>query len=474
MRQPIMLVVCGALLLLACAAAADPSAPESDPRLLELRHQFAMRWLEPDPHMELARYLHDRGDRLQAFFIIESARRTRFPAEVFDEAFARVFRGEEPFDNSPAAQAAARAQVEAHPDDVAAVVHLADIHISREEYDLATPLLERAIGLQPERFANWDALAEVRRRQGRPDEAQALIERFDDEHPNAPGGWTGRAAPLMESDPAAAEEILRHGVAMYPQDPVLLFNLGIVRQRLNDQPGARAAYDAAAAAGPDIPHIQGWTARYLLKVANDREAALERYLTAYFLDPHFYDSEYAESRIRSLAWDRADERLDAAKAAGISALQLLADADPVLVTQALDRLAETWSPELVVPLQDLMLHDDPSLRWAASALLMEHADSSFDTRIAQLLEDPDLRRRGLAAYIAACRWGIDSIPHLQPLLASEAQLVRYDAISALLQEVGVPAHAALRARLPTEPHPMLRQIIEAYTAPVREENDGGG
>ena len=56
MRQPIMLVVCGALLLLllAVAAAADPSAPESDPRLLELRHQFAMRWLEPDPHTGLS------------------------------------------------------------------------------------------------------------------------------------------------------------------------------------------------------------------------------------------------------------------------------------------------------------------------------------------------------------------------------------------------------------------------------------
>lgn len=468
MTQPIAKLVLVVLVLVASVLIAGAPDPISDPRLLELRHQLAMRWLEPEPHMELARYLHDRGDRLQAFFILENARRTRLPEEVFDESFARVFLGEEPFDNGPEAEARARAAIETHPEDAAAVAHLADIHISRGEYDLAGPLLERAILLQPERFANWEALAEVRRRQGRPEEARELLERRDAEQSDAPEARLERAAELIQSDPAAAERVLAEAVAAEPDDPMLLFNLGVARQEHGDQKGARAAYDAAAAAGPKIAHIQGWTARYLLMVADDPAAALERYLTAYFLDPHFYDSEYAESRIRSLAWERASERLRAAEAAGGSAASALADPDPVVASRALDEAAETWSPDLVEPLLELMLRDDPGLRWGATALLAEHVTESFDARLEKLLEDPDLRRRGLAAYIAARRWGSDSIPRLQPLLASEAQLVRYDAISALLQEVGEPAHAALRAHLPSEPNALLRQIIEAYTAPPGE------
>jgi HEAT repeat protein len=93
---------------------------------------------------------------------------------------------------------------------------------------------------------------------------------------------------------------------------------------------------------------------------------------------------------------------------------------------------------------------------------MESADEEFDERLEQLLEDADLRRRGLAAYIAIHRWGEHAFPFLRNLLQSEAQLVRYDAISALLQEGGEPGKALLRQHREHETNEMLAGMIDAY------------
>ena len=67
----------------------------------------------------------------------------------------------------------------------------------------------------------------------------------------------------------------------------------------------------AAALAKDSPHIQGWTGRFFLKVKLDGPKALEYYLNAYFLDPHFYDSEHAEDRIWKIslgAWQTRDSQ----------------------------------------------------------------------------------------------------------------------------------------------------------------------
>ena len=96
-----------ALLCCALAAAALPQAayaqtpaPQPTAASLEsLRQDFAMRFLEPEPHMALAKYFRDAGDPVAAFNILETARRGRFPEEVFNQAFKAHFLGEKPFAN---------------------------------------------------------------------------------------------------------------------------------------------------------------------------------------------------------------------------------------------------------------------------------------------------------------------------------------------------------------------------------------
>jgi AraC-like DNA-binding protein len=57
----------------------------------QLRHDLAMRYLEPAPHMALAKFYLDKGDRLQAFYILEAARRGRFEDAIFNRAFLNSF-----------------------------------------------------------------------------------------------------------------------------------------------------------------------------------------------------------------------------------------------------------------------------------------------------------------------------------------------------------------------------------------------
>jgi tetratricopeptide (TPR) repeat protein len=448
------------VLVLVLPLGAQPAT--HDLELEQLRTELAMRWLEPEPHMALAKYVHDRGDRLLAFYILENIRRTRFPQEVFDQAFSDVFLERKDFDNSPEAEAAARTAVEAAPVDPEALTHLADIYISREEYAAAAPLLERAIESQPDDSAAWFALVETYRRQGRAEDATRTMERFVETNPGSPEVVLQQTAALMESDPAEARGILQQAVETHPGSGALLFNLATVTQQEGDLDEAERLVREAARLSPDNAHIQGWTGRFLLKVADDPEGALKHYLNAYFLDPHFYDTEYAESRIRSLAWEMAEKEMEHLSQQGTSIEALLRNSNPVIASEALERAKGDWKSAYIEPVVELMTHDDPGLRWGATAALMENADDSFDERLEQLLEDADLRRRGLAAYIAIHRWGQEAFPFLRNLLHSEAQMVRYDAISALLLEGGEPGKTLLRKYREQETNGMLAEILDAY------------
>ena len=312
---------------------AQPTLPDLE--IERLRTELAMRWLEPEPHMALARYIHDRGDRLLAFYILENLRRTRFPEEVFDQAFDQSFHGRDAFDNSPEAEASARAAVEAAPADPATLTHLADIYISHEEYDTAAPLLERVIDIQPEDPGAWMALAEIHRRQGQMEDATRTMERFVEANPGSPEVVLQETSAMMESDPAEAQRTLQQAAEIHPDSGAILFNLATLTQQEGNLDEAERLYREAARLAPEDPHIQGWTGRFLLKVADDPEGALQHYLSAYFLDPHFYDSEYAESRIRRLAWDIAGKEIIRLFQQETSVETLLEHANPVIAGKAL-------------------------------------------------------------------------------------------------------------------------------------------
>lgn len=272
----------------------------ADDALQAARKEYVLHFFSCDAHVRLAKQQYDEGERLQAFYTLETARREHFGPTEFASAFRRIFLNDA-FDNSPQAEAALKAKVDASPKDDKAVTKLADVYISRKEWTKAIPLLESAVKLRPEEFAPSAALAQVYKEMKQDAKAHSTITAWTEAHPQALETYQTRINDLLAKEGSDARPLVDEALAKYPNDPTLHFDVGIVLERTNDLAGTQREFDTAVRLGPKIPHIVGWVARFYFMRKIDLQHALDLYLSAYFLDPEFYETEYAEARIRKLA-----------------------------------------------------------------------------------------------------------------------------------------------------------------------------
>jgi hypothetical protein len=91
---------------------------------------------------------------------------------------------------------------------------------------------------------------------------------------------------------------------------------------------------------------------------------------------------------------------------------------------------------------------------------MKNVNRSFDATLQELLIDTDLRKRGLAAYIAVHLWKQYSFDHLRLLLREEAQLLRFDAISALIEGGGEAGLQIIIEHRLRETDPSIKEMID--------------
>jgi tetratricopeptide (TPR) repeat protein len=432
-----------------------------EPPLQKLRQDLAEHYVQPEPHMALAHSYHAKGNRLQAFLLLEYARRSLFPREQFDEVFERAFLQAEPFDNSKAAEAALLKKLGRDPTAAKIAIKLADIYISREDWPRAKEYLGKVITLEPEDFSNVEALAEVLRREGKPKEAAQAVADYLTKHPRSREAYHRKLAPLMRTDAQAAKKLLTKAVAAFPQDGRFLFNQGVLLQNEDRLKEAEEHFVKAAALAKDSAHIQGWTGRFFLKVRPDEGKALHYYLSAYFLDPHFYDSEHAEQRIWKLSTGAAQKRYQGLVTAGKRPAEILRDSNPLVVGMALDTMGKQWDRGYSQSVLAALGHDDEYVRAKALRALLAHVDRSFDKDLKGLLQDADLRKRGMAAYLAVNLWGEEGIKAVKPWLKAEVQLLRYDALSALLQHGGEEGRKLVRQHRRQEQHPWLKRWLAA-------------
>lgn len=421
----------------------------------DLWKQYTLHFLDPKAHLLLSKQLMANGDRLTAFFISEAARRNYFGDEVFDPAFREVFLDDH-FDNSVAAEKRVAAEVAQTPGDAAKRVQLADIYLSRNEWKSAESELRKAIGLAPDTFQYVVVLAEVLRNDGRVKEGEQLMKAWVVRHPDTVESSSMRAAELLSSKPAEAAQLIDAGLAKYPDAaPLHLVRAQLLFAR-SDTAGAAKEFSRAAELDPKSALAQGSAGLFFLKTAHDKERALNYYLNAYFLDPHYYDGEYAESRIRDLAYGRAEARK------GMTTLSVrLADADRLVVELAIEEANENWSDDLMAPLLALLRSDYPSSRYQAARILSLHLKPD-DERLDRLLKDDDVRVRGAAAYIAGALRGAAIVPLMVSWLADPTELIQYDAVSVLALNGGPAGRAELvkfqQRQAVKNPH--LRTLIE--------------
>ncbi|HJY27893.1 MAG TPA: tetratricopeptide repeat protein [Pyrinomonadaceae bacterium] len=419
--------------------------------------------------MALAKYFRDKGNRLQAFYILETARRGRFEEDEFNKAFALAFRGSTPPDYSPAAEAALLKEHARDPNTIDAIVKLADIYISREDWARAKEYISRAIRLQPEDFGNIEALAEVLRREGKLEEADRLLQEYARSYPETLDGYRLRIAEVSEKQPDKAKPLLSEAIKKFPQEGSFVFDLGTISQREGKLQEAEDHFVRAAEMSPDSVYIQAWVGRFFYKVKNDNRRALDYYLNAYLLDPHAYETEFVESRIPKTNAVVAKANYEQQLKSGVPLTKIIEDPNPDVVYSALEQMSAKWEPAYLKILVDLMGHDDGGVRWYATQMINEKVDRSFDETLSALLKDQDLRKRGLAAYIAVHLWKQESFAIMRDMLKEESQILRFDAVSALFLEGGEEGRKIVLEHLSRESHPKLKKLIEAA---MKKEKSG--
>jgi len=446
------------LLLLLIGVSGNGRNSQAQSELVQLQNDFAIRYFEPEPHMALVKYYLSRGNRQEAFFVLETARRGILEEAVFDRVFQVTFEG---FDNSKAAEEKLLSQLSQEPNSADFQFRLADIYISRSDYEKANPILIRGQKEHPEDYRFTAGLAGILRIQGKTAEADRLVDDYARKYPDSAEGYVLRADTLHKTEPRKVKPLLEQGLAKYPNDGDLMFRLAATLQETGDLDKAEAAFVKAATLAPKSVGVHAWVGRFFFKVRKDNERALPYYLNAYFLSPHAYETEYVESRIRNIYFTQAQVNFQNQIKAKKPLIDLLSDPNPQIVALALEQIGNEWKPTYVDPVSALMGHEDQGVRWGATQVLKKNVDSSFDPKLRALLKDNDLRKRGLAAYIAVYRWKSASFGLMDELLAESAQLLRYDALSALTLEGGPAGKQRALAHADREKHPKLKQLLES-------------
>lgn len=221
----------------------------------------------------------------------------------------------------------------------------------------------------------------------------------------------------------------------------------------------------AAELGKSNTHIQARAAIFFRVKRNDRKTALKYYLKTYFLDPHAHFDGHAEAKVAGINGELSKERVEIEFAPAGSNASLLNDTNPMVVLFTLAKLQEKWDATDREIFLRMLRHDDVLVRWSAMLTLREKEDATFLPFIEKLLADDDLRVRGLAIYLAVSMLKEKSFEDARRLLSSDSQLLRFDAISALLMYGGEEGKKIAREHAAKERSAYLRKMIEVSLKP---------
>jgi tetratricopeptide (TPR) repeat protein len=240
MKRKLLRFVCFPWLLAFCV----PELLCADDTLEAARREYAAHFYDVTAHVRLAKQLHDHGQRLSAFFVLEAARREHFEEAEFTRAFRSVFLNDN-FDNSPEAEAHLRAQLQDSPNNFEKLTKLADIYISRDDWTKAVPLLQQASKLQPDDFSTVAALAQVYQGMDQDEKAQTIVSRWTKQHPYSVHTYqTEIHAQISAENAAGAKLIIEKALKRYHNDALLHFDLGQVFEKQRNLHPDRLTYRA--------------------------------------------------------------------------------------------------------------------------------------------------------------------------------------------------------------------------------------
>jgi hypothetical protein len=199
----------------------------------------------------------------------------------------------------------------------------------------------------------------------------------------------------------------------------------------------------------------------------DEDKALSSYIDLYFSDPHYYDGEYAEFRIKTITSSRKQAWWEGRKKDGIPLEQLIAEEkNPRVLDVVVTRARERWEPSMVPAMFSMLGNDDPSLQSQALHMLLAHSNDVTGTKaeeIKGMLKGEDLVKRAMAALLLVKCFGPAEYPLLKEGLDSGIELVQVDTIQALSQIAGQEGRAYLRSNRPAKASPKVMTMWREST-----------
>ena len=319
---------------------------------LQLRNETAIHYMKPEPHLRLARYHYDLGDKVQAFYMAEYARKM-FGDDEFTPVFEKV-----------------------------AAIKLRESPAFKDEAKLNKYCREH------------------------PDSVEAQLQALDQE--------LRQPVPGKEDVAQSLERIL----AKFPR------------------------YLAPKAVA----------AKYFLKAKRDEDRALDLYIDLYFYDPHYYDWEYAEFRVKQITSGKKKAWWAARQQIGLPLMQLVAgERNPRVLDVAIDQAREKWDASLVPAMLALLDNDDPTVQTHALHTLLDHSADITDLNVIRaMLKGDDLVKRAMAALLVVKCLGPAEFPLLGENLASGIELVQIDTMEALGMTGGPKGLEYLKAHPPAK------------------------
>lgn len=191
----------------------------------------------------------------------------------------------------------------------------------------------------------------------------------------------------------------------------------------------KALYDLNSYLEPKI-----LAANYFLKGKNDYIKALNIYIDLYFDNPHFYDWEFAEFRIKTISLENKKAWWETKKMSGAPIAKLIeSENNPRIIGVAISEIRDNWNSEYLQVMLKLFRNDDPDIQRQALHTILHHPeDAPSKETIKKLLNDKDLIVRAMASFLVVKCLGEKHFNLLKDNLESGIELIQYDTMQALV------------------------------------------
>ncbi len=445
----------------------------------EAEKKFAIHFCELQAHVEFAKTCWDEGQDLTAFFLLERAKNVLFDPKRFLIVFDHQFHQKPLNDFTEKSLQALLAQTPEN--DILKWESVLQYHLLKENFKEAEQVLHLLREHNPDlyRYAlQSDQVAALITGQSTRQFREIFFERNPDsfesqfyrDQETDFGNERQKEETLLQKFPDNVE--LKVWLAgRYAKEGQLIKAETLFEKLARNAEHNHKATGDHKAAGAAIVFIQ--TASFYENMKHDVDLALKNYSLAYFKDPECKTTVTVAQKIVELASRQAIALFESARGFVIAeqtkpAKHALSSLNPKLQILSLEWFADQDPKSNKEIFLKNLRNRDTTTRWRACEILIEEhllSESEVDT----LAQSEHPFEKGLSLYIATTTKHPKANVYLKQAIQSEVQLLRFDAISALIQsadELKSPLFSEtttlIQEHLKSEKNPWLRTLIQSW------------